>query len=391
MAHRITDRTQDSGKASRTAPTSRGYIREKGHGWEVVVSAGIDPATKRRRRVSRYITGTRRDAERALMRLILEVGDNPARAGSGASVEDLLATWLSLAELSPTTLERYRTIARVHILPAIGSVKLAKLDAARLDRLFRDLSATRAPRTVRQVKAVIHRALKQGVRWGWIDRNVADNATTPAVHRAEVHAPDAEVVARLVDAASTDTVRGQAAPDLDLADFVFLAATTGARRGELCGLQWSDVELDGGELVIRRAVIEVRGQLSVKGTKTHAVRRVALDPATVALLRERRVRTAAVGPWVFGADHTHQEPWPPETVSARFRVLARRAAPGVRLHDLRHFAATMLLDAGVAVPTVSRRLGHRDAATTLGIYGHAVEASDRLAAEVLGAAVTRRR
>jgi integrase len=176
-----------------------------------------------------------------------------------------------------------------------------------------------------------------------------------------------------------------------------VAATTGARRGEVCGLRWRDIDLEAGTVLISRSVVEAAHSVIVeKDTKTHASRRIALDPGTVSSLLTQQVRmrsradacgrTLTDAAHVFSRDPDGDRPLAPNDVTKAFiRVRTRAGLDSVRLHDLRHFAATRMLVAGVPVRTVSGRLGHANAATTLGVYAHFVEASDRDAATTLGA------
>jgi integrase len=364
-----------------------GSVRRKHQGWEITVSAGFDPATGRRRRVSRFVKGTKREAEQSLAQLLVDVGQG-RHLGSTATLDETLAAWLALAErdLSPTTYLRYVELVRLHISPRLGTVPIHRLDASQLDHLYRALGkAGLAPATIRQVHAVIRRGLNQAIRWEWIPTNPAMRATPPRLERMEIVPPGPETVRLLLE-------RARAEDDDDLAELLWLAAVTGARRGELCGMQWSD--LVGDELKIARAVVVLeRSAIAVKETKTHAVRKIAVDELTVELLRARRVRCAErallagvpLGPWMWSDDAAMREPLNPELVTQRFQRLCRRAGVvGVRLHDLRHFAATRMLDAGIAVTTAAKRLGHRDGTITVGIYGHRVAETDREAARILG-------
>lgn len=147
-------------------------------------------------------------------------------------------------------------------------------------------------------------------------------------------------------------------------------------------------------MIISRNVVEGAGsQVVEKDTKTHASRRIALDPDTVAALNAQRMagrakacdRALRPEAHVFSADPEGARTWAPNDITKAFiRVRKRAALPAVRLHDLRHFAATQLLAAGVLVRTVSGRLGHANASTRLGVYAHFVEESDRDAAAKLG-------
>jgi integrase len=186
------------------------------------------------------------------------------------------------------------------------------------------------------------------------------------------------------------------AEDPDFGVFLRLAATTGARRGELCALRWRDVDLNEGTLTISRALVDCAdGGYVEKDTKTHAARRIALDSSMVKSLRahkQRQAERALMGgvridgqTRVFSYELDGSVPWRPDGVTARFvRLRDGLGLTGVRLHDLRHFVATRMLAAGVPVPTVSGRLGHANSSTTLNVYSHFLEASDREAAEALG-------
>jgi integrase len=179
--------------------------------------------------------------------------------------------------------------------------------------------------------------------------------------------------------------------------YLRLAVATGARRGELCGLRWTDVDLDAGEVRIHRSIAasDVNSQSLVeKGTKTHQGRVIALDDGSGWALREElksmRVRALAVGApyaanaYLFSADLTGARPWHPDAVTSTFRRIARKAGvTGVRLHDLRHYHGTMLADLGVPMPAVRDRLGHRDLQTT-NLYAHGRRSADRSAADLIG-------
>lgn len=175
-----------------------------------------------------------------------------------------------------------------------------------------------------------------------------------------------------------------------------LAVITGARRGELCGLRWSDLDTKRAELLIQRSMYETtEREILEKDMKTHQARRIALDEGTMHELKRHREwmesRSEFCGveldahAYLFSDHERGVEPWRPDRVSLAFRRLcAELELPGIRFHDLRHFAATNLLSAGIDVRTVSSRLGHANASTTLGTYAHFVGAADRNAAEVLG-------
>ena len=183
------------------------------------------------------------------------------------------------------------------------------------------------------------------------------------------------------------------AHDPEFGALLRVLTATSARRGEVCGQRWKD--LDNATLSIRRSVAAVPGGTIEKDTKTHAARRVGLDLATLAVLTEHRRRMEARAAacalsfnpngFVFTITADSSASLHPDTVTAAFKLLCDKAGlTGVRLHDLRHLHATQLLAAGVPVRTVSGRLGHANAATTLNVYAHFLEASDQDNAAVIG-------
>jgi integrase len=380
----------------------RGHLRKRGSAWELRAYAGLDPISGKQKYVTRTFRGGKREAEEALARLVSEVSGG-AQSAQDATVADVIREWLAVSgsSLSPTTLRGYDWIVRTYIVPHLGPIRLARLGPAQLDRYYAKLmesggreGAQLSPATVRQVHAILRRALEQAVRWGWIPTNPASRATPPKPRPPELAPPDpAAVIALIKDATEHDP---------DFGCFLHLAATTGARRSEVCALRWRDLDLKSGSLVIGRGIVEgAEGRLIEKDTKTHASRRIALDRETVKVLRAHRDRMKARASelgltfgeesLVFSREPDGSRPWTPNDVTKQFiRCRKRVGQPNVRLHDLRHFAASRLLAAGVSVRTVSGRLGHANAATTLGVYAHFIEESDRDAAAKLGALVAPR-
>ena len=368
-----------------------GSLRQKTKGvWEVRFDGGRDPLTGRRRQISRSVRGSKRDAQQVMNALVAEA-DAGGFIGTSTTFEQLCIQWLALAEndLSPTTLRRYKNLLSKRILPALGSRRVNSIRTVDLDRLYLGLSndVGLAPATVRQAHAVIRRAFRQAVRWGWIATNPATNATPPRLVRADLSPPNVDQVGKLLRQASTD--------DPDLGRFLHVAASTGARRGEICALRWRNLDAKLNTLTIERSIIEIPGGIAEKDTKNHANRRMALDPGTLSVLEEQRrdalKRAAQSGAkltdesFIFSREPDGLMPWIPGNVTRRFQSLRRALGyDSMRLHDLRHFTATRLMAAGVPVRTVSGRLGHANPSTTLSVYSHFVAASDQVAASVMG-------
>ncbi|MGA2528904.1 MAG: tyrosine-type recombinase/integrase [Acidimicrobiales bacterium] len=358
--------------------------------WELRAYVGRDPVTGNPKQVSKTFYGTAREADEALRDLIEQ--QVPGRSdGAGATVGQLLDAWLSECErmdLSPTTIRVYRTQIEHTIRPALGSIKVQRLGAKDLDDLYRAMKEKgSSPKTVRNHHALVAAALHQAVRWGWVRRNVAEMAKPPRVTQRVVRPPSVDAVRQLVVAAEERDPR--------LAPLVMMAALTGMRRGELCALRWSDLDLDEGQIEVARSVVLVPGGLGEKTTKTNRTRRVALDEVGLSVLRTHRARVEEwarladeelrLDAFIFSPYVDGSLPFRPDNVTNFFiRVRDELKLPDVRLHDLRHFTATQLIGAGVDVRTVAGRLGHTDPSMTLRVYSHALEERDRAAAAVMG-------
>jgi len=291
-------------------------------------------------------------------------------------------------DLSPTTMRTYRAQIDQTIRPSLGKLVLSRLTPKHLDDLYGAMKVGgKSPKTIRNHHAIISSALHQAVRWEWVRDNVAEKAKPPRVSQRRVTAPSVEAVRSVIEAAEDRDPR--------LAPLLMLAALTGMRRGELCALRWTDVDLERGELEVSRSVVVVPGGLAEKTTKTGRSRRVALDEVGVSLLVRHRVkvdvwaRQAEVvvtdSAYVFSPLVDGSTPFRPDNVTGFFmRVRDSLDLREVRLHDLRHFTATQLIGAGVDVRTVAGRLGHSDPSLTLRVYSHAIEERDRAAADIMG-------
>lgn len=369
-----------------------GGIRQMGPGvWEVRIDAGRDPVTGRRRQKAKWVHGSKRDAQRVLNSLVSEV-DSGRFAGTSAVTFDQLTTrWLSIAEenLSPTTLRTYKSLLSNWILPALGDRKIGSIQSSDLDDLYRGLTKRiqLSAATVRQVHAIIRRAFRQAILWGWIAVNPATNATPPRQAKADLSPPNPNQVAELLHAAH---VR-----DPEVGNFIHIAATTGARRGEICAIRWRNIDTKLKTLTIESAIVEIRGGIQEQDTKTHSHRRLALDDDTLKVFESQRLiaqgRAALIGAkvsqdaFVFSREPSGSIAWTPTSMTKHFVALRNSLGyDNMRLHDLRHFAATRLIAEGVPVRTVSGRLGHANPSTTLSVYSHFVEASDQDAAGIMG-------
>ncbi|MBK6857828.1 MAG: site-specific integrase [Microthrixaceae bacterium] len=323
-----------------------------------------------------------------MSRLVVEVDEGRHAAAAPMLFDELLDRWLEVkrASVAPRTIESYEWVARKYLRPRLGSRKLASLRTMDIDAVYAELGASGlSARTVRICHTVVHQALDQARRWGLVAHNAAVEATPPRHVRREVIPPTLEQVLLLLDAAYDE--------DPDFGAYLWVKSATGCRRGEVCALRWSDVDLDRPELFVRRAITQVGRVLHEGDTKTHQSRRVALDEVTVSLLRQHRLhqreRALALGTPL--ADDAllfatpEGRPWRPDVCTNRFgRLRATLGLDSVQLHDLRHFVASVLIDGGIPISTVSTRIGHGQMSTTLNLYTHAIPATDQEAAAYMG-------
>lgn len=351
--------------------------------WVVVAELGRHGASRPRRTVT--VHGSEDDAHRALTGLLHELDTGRAIDPATLTVGDLLARWLddyarAPGRLSPTTVKRYESIIERHLVPALGHLRLQRLQPMQVQAYYTAALRTLAPATVRQHHAVLHKALSHAVRLRLRGDNPADAVEAPTSPRRAISAPTPAEMAALIEAA-----RGHY-----LYAAVVLAATTGMRRGEIAGLRWRDVDLRGRMLHVDGALIHQGDGVERKAPKSSAGRRsITLGGATVDALRgqkadQGRRRKALHGQYVespYVADAPMGGPMRPDAISSGFRYIARRAGlPHVRFHDLRHGHASALMRLDHP-KLVSERLGHSSVAFTMATYQHVTEAQHRAAAD----------
>ena len=260
-----------------------GSIRRRGpNSWQLRGDAEIDATSGGKRWVTRTVHGSEHEARRQLNRF-LEDADN-ARVYAG-SVTDLLDRSFAAAssEWSASTIRATKSVIEHHLKPHLGHLPVAKLTTADIDDFYAHIrraggskGQSLAPGTVHCVHVVLHRALQQAARWEWVWLNPASNASPPRYVPPEIRPPSPDEVWGLVAPASESNAA--------LGAFLFLAPTTGARRGELLALRWPDVDLDGASLSLQRSLVDGANGPVLALTRTRRTHRVALDESWKAAL-----------------------------------------------------------------------------------------------------------
>ena len=275
-------------------------------------------------------------------------------------------------KIRPKTQADYENRIYQHIIPELGSISLAKLTAADLQQFYNRLKEGGrllrveqygpglSDRMVKSCHVTCRMALDQAVAQGLILKNPALSCKAPATHPREMQVLTGEEIQRLLIQAKEDGCY----------ELLLLELTTGLRRGEILALQWDDLDFKTGTLTVNKQVYEVKGRLQVSIPKTRAsIRRLVLPPGVVEVLRQ--YRETVDSRWMFPSPVKEDVPLTPGAVRRRLQIILERAGcKRIRFHDLRHTFATLSLENGMDVKTLSAMLGHVSAATTLDIYTH---------------------
>jgi integrase len=384
-------------------------LGEDGHGrWYFAVQVpGMDGW---RARVRQGGYATRAEAERACWEVQGLPG--PQAQVRTWTVRRWLEFWLSEVEerLRPSTVRSYRTIVYQHLIPHLGRERLSKLHTRQVQRAMDAISHQRvrdgrliSPGTVNRIRAVLRSSLNEARRRGMIGHNPAWRLRLP--NGARPHAVvwddrrekvwretglrpavavwDLKHLARFLEAVREDP----------LFALWWLVGLRGPRRGEIAGLRWEDIDLETGELAIREQVLVIGGKEYLGRPKSPAgVRVLALDEVTVAILRElwrtqqQRLRDRKPSGRVFR--HRDGRPVRPDWLTRRFAALVKQSGlPPVRLHDLRHGAASVAAAAGADLKVIQHDIGHSSAVTTadtyVSVFRQVAAAAARASAELL--------
>lgn len=346
--------------------------------WEARITTGRDPGTGKQ--LQRSFTGkTQKEVREKMQAAAVEINQGSYSAPQRMTVGQWLDIWQRdyLGSVKPKTVLNYSQNIKNHIHPAMGAIKLDALNAHTVQQFINSLTDPRglAPKTVKCIHGVLHKALQQAVRVGYLRFNPADACELPRLEHKEIHPLDDAAISAFLRA-----VRGHRF------EAVYLTMLfTGMRRGEVCGLTWDCVDLDRGTIQINKQLQNVPGrpgEYRLISTKNDKGRTITAAASVVAVLKKHRAQQLrdrlAAGPlWqdnglVFCNEIG--ERLSPHTVYNHYkRIVASIGLPDARLHDLRHSYAVAALRAGDDIKTVQGNLGHHAASFTLDVYGHVTE------------------
>lgn len=418
-------------------------IRKRGNSYQITVSNGRDRTGKQLIETTTFVPDsnkTDRQNQKALERFVIEFEDKVKSGkyldGEKLTFQAFTDVWLAdyaLQHLEPSTLQLYKHLLKQHIIPAIGNIKLSKLQPNQLNKLYNTLASERkdgksggyAPKTIKHVHNLISAVYSAAVKWNIVLNNPCDRVEVPK----QVPTRDklkyftieqTEIFIGLLDKDFSTTCQAHDRTDdtgkvYHVADYVetrkiptqfklffLLAIYGGMRRGELIALEWSDLDFKNNAISITKSTGIVDGKPYTKEPKTRSSIRMISIPASVMKvahewrMEQLRYRMAIGSQWE-GADHVFiqwngKQMYPSTPYHAFKRIIHRYnetvkndsdKLPDIPLHGLRHTSATLLISQHVDVRTVSGRLGHAQTSTTMDIYSHALKELDEKAADAL--------
>lgn len=371
--------------------------------WRIRATVGTDPRTGRRVRLTRIIEAPhtaagRKVVQNELAALVAQAAatDPAGDTAKPGTIKEIAELWLARnkSRWAPNTYRHHEGMLG-HAMDDIGDLDPAELTPLNVEALLAKLAADgRSPRALKGIHTSLRAMYNQAVRWGVVDRNPVSFVDSPVYRPEPFDPPEPEKVAAAIEKLE--------ALDPCLALFIRVAAHTGSRRGELCALRWSDIDLEVGSISITRALTRDHdGRIIEKDTKTHRDHTVAIGPGTtqaLALWKDHRsAQVAAVDEggslaessfvFVRNPDDTHGviPPRPDSFTGAWMRRRGDIGMPSVPLKNMRHFVATQMIAAGHDPVTVAHRLGHASPNITLRVYARFLPARDSAAATDLEA------
>jgi integrase len=336
---------------------------------------------------------TREEVARRLTQALKAAQDGIPIPGESETVERFLTRWLAESvtnRVRPSTFISYASLVRLHLIPEVGKVRLARLTPSQVQSLLnKKLASGLSPRRVEYVRSVLRQALGHALRWNLVSRNVAALTDRPRPVRKEIRPLDIEQAQRFLEAVRGDRLEA----------LYSVAQALGVRQGEALGLRWEDLDLDHGFMHIRRSLVRLNGEFVLTEPKTtRSARKLGpLPDMLIETLRAHRLRQTkeklAAPAWHNDWDLVFTTPtggpWHSSTITKTFQAhLAAAGLPRQRFHDLRHGCASLLLAQGVNPRVVMEILGHSQITLTLDTYSHVTQSVQGEALAALATALS---
>lgn len=354
----------------------RGNITKRGKkSWRLQVFLGKGPDGKPQRYFE-TVHGIKDDADNRLTKLLSEFGKGNLPSSSKTTVAEHLRNWLDgyvKTNCSQRTLDGYQAIIKNHLIPVLGQHQLRKLNQQMIQSYYGKAVEKLSSRTVHHQHRVLSQALKYAVRQGFLGRNPCELVDAPS--------PRGKLMRTLTQSEVQDLLI--AAEGNYYYPVIYTAVSTGLRQAELLGLRWRDIDISSRSISVNRTLYKRRGVCEFIEPKTsHSRRRVSMTLKLAAFLREYRLERKSLYRGL-GKDFTLDDlvfaniegkPIDPGVLSHNFgRIAKRTGLESVRLHDVRHTFASLMLLRGAKPKVISEALGHSSVAFTMDVYSHIIE------------------
>lgn len=365
-----------------------GHIRKRANkngsvSYQITIEGERDPITGKRERHYKTIPGTKKQAELVMRKMISELENGGILTTSAMKTGDWMKEWLRLylPNIEATTRDGYRDKIENYIIPVLGDIPINLLKAAHVQGWVRGLQEKGlSPKTIRNAYNNINAAMKKAMVLQMIKSNPCVGVVLPKMKRYQAKVYSSTDVNNLLALAK----------GTDLHLIITLLTATGMRRGELLALKWNNVDLNKGVIHVKENIVQAGAEIVEKAPKSAAgVRDITIGADVIGVLSEAKLQYykdkanggagfADLGYVVHKPDGT---PYRPDALTRKWeRFLERNNLTSIRLHDLRHTHATLLIQAGVSPKVVQQRLGHSDVTITLNTYTHVMPSMDQEAA-----------
>lgn len=359
--------------------------------YQITLELDRDPVTGVRHRRYHTVHGTKRDAQEVLKKLLLNPDENLNAIPSSVRLRDWMRTWLDeyLPHISQTTRDGYEEKVRNHISPALGGTPLNQLDPTQIQRFINSrIDRGMSPKSIRSMYNNLNAALNKAVQLKILSHNPCVGVVLPKLKRFQSAVYNATQINQLLDIAKQESA--------SIYVISILGALLGLRRGEMTALRWEHIDFDQKTITISENCVQTSKGAQKKGPKSEAGKRTISvgDKALDALreVKEAYDEACRSNPWFHDSGYVlfkeDGDSYRPDCITQLWnRFLKRTNLPYIRLHDLRHSNATLMIAKGVSAKVVQHRLGHADISTTLQRYVHVLPTMDEDAADTIDSAV----